>query len=188
MRKENGHSLIELLVVLLIIGIIVTIAVPSMTRANRSYRLHSSAQQIAQALQAAKISSITNNTAHKVIFNIANNSLTASGGTQISLPADVRFAKLSGSVTAPNLITTASSKSGSLTGQKSDSTLAVSFPQGATSQKFEAAFNSRGIPEVAPGVTNWVYLTNADGEMIAVVLTSAGSTEILRLRNGTWQA
>lgn len=188
MRKENGHSLIELLVVLLIIGIIVTIAVPNMTRASRSYRLHTSAQQIAQALQAAKISSISNNTARKVIFNTTNNSLTAPSGRQILLPADVRFAQLSGNVTAPALITNASSKSSSLTGQKSDATLAVSFPQGATSQKFEAAFNSRGIPEVTPGVTNWVYLTNTDGEVIAVVLTSAGSTEILRLRNGKWQA
>ena len=185
MRNAKGFSLLELMIVLGIVMVVSTISVPSLIKANRGYQLQSSARAIAQELQAAKFKAIGSNSSKTITFDTSANSFVSSAGVITTLPANVKFEALPTTMTAPAMIQTASGNS--LTGQKSDAKLAISLATGATSNQFKVSFSSRGIPEVEPGVVNWLYLSNQDGERVAVVLTSAGGVEVKQLRNGVWQ-
>ena len=186
MRNAKGFSLLELVVVLGIVMTICAISVPSLIKANRGYQLQSSARGIAQALQAAKFKAIGANSSKTVSINTATNSFVSSTGTTKALPANVKFEALPSNVTSPAMIQTACSNT--ITGQKSDAKLAASLPTGATANEFVVSFSSKGIPEVEPGVVNWLYLSNQDGERVAVIMTSAGSVEVKQLRNGVWES
>jgi Tfp pilus assembly protein FimT len=187
MRKETGYSLIELLGVTAILTIVVAIAVPNLTRANRYYQLQSSAQHIAQLFQAAKVDAVGKNTARKIVCNLTDNTLTASNGTVIALPEGVSFEALPGSKTAPSVIQTAAANSAALPQQSSDDKCAVSFPVGSAPNLRELSFNAKGLPLVDPGVVHWIYLVNQDGARMVVTLSSVGSTSILRLKENNWQ-
>ena len=89
------------------------------------------------------------------------------------LPSTVKFEALPGSITSPTMIATACGNS--LPEQKNDAKLATSLEVGETPDQFEVSFSSKGIPEVEPGVVNWLYLSSQDGERVAVIMTSAGA-------------
>ncbi len=185
MRTAKGFSLLELIVVSGIVMVVCAVSVPSLIKANRGYQLQSSAREIAQALQAAKFKAIGSNSSKTVTINTTSNSFVSSLGVTSTLPTNVKFEALPSSIDAPAIIQSACSNS--LAGQKSDAKLAASFANGATAGQFIASFNSRGIPAVEPGVVNWLYLTNQDGDRVAVILSSAGSVEVKRLVNGVWE-
>ncbi len=185
MRNAKGFSLLELMIVLGIVMVVSAISVPSLIKASRGYQLQSSAREIAQALQSAKFKAIGANTSKTVSINTATNSFVNSTGTTTALPANVKFEALPGSMTSPAIIQTACGNS--LPEQKNDAKLATSLKAGATPNQYEVSFSSKGIPEVEPGVVNWLYLSNQDGERVAVILTSAGGVEVKKLRNGVWE-
>jgi Tfp pilus assembly protein FimT len=186
MRNAKGFSLLELVVVLGIVMTICAVSVPSLIKANRGYQLQSSARGIAQAFQAAKFKAIGTNSSKTVSINTATNSFVSSTGTTTALPANVKFEALPNSMTSPAIIQTACGNT--LADQKTDAKLATSMEVGATPDQFEVSFSSKGIPEVEPGVVNWLYLSNQDGERVAVILTSAGGVEVKQLRNGVWES
>jgi type II secretory pathway pseudopilin PulG len=187
MRKETGYSLFELLSVIAVLTVVVAIAVPNLTRAQRHYQLQSAAQQIAQVFQAAKLDAVGKSTGRKIVFNLTANTITASDGTVIVLPAGIHFAALPSSIAAPNTIQTASANSSALPQQPSDAKCAVSFPAGSSTELREINFTGRGLPEVEPGVLHWVYLVNQDEQRMAVTLTSVGGAAILKYKENTWQ-
>ena len=187
MRKQAGYSLFELLSVVAVLGVVVAIAVPNLTRAQRHYQLQSAAQQIVQIFQAARLDAVGKITSRTLVFNTTTNTITASDGTAITLPTGVRFAALPSSISAPNLIQTASANSSALPQQQSDAKTAVSFPAGSSAETRELRFTGRGLPDVEPGVVHWVYLANQDGQWVAVTLTSVGGATILKLKENTWQ-
>ena len=186
MRNAKGFSLVELMIVLGIVMTICAISVPSLIKANRGYQLQSSARNIAQALQSAKFKAIGTNSSKTVSINTATNSFVSSAGVTTMLPSTVKFEALPGSTNSPAMIETACGNS--LPEQKTDAKLATSLEVGATVDQFEVSFSSKGIPEVEPGVVHWLYLSNQDGERVAVIMTSAGSVEVKRLRNGVWDS
>ena len=185
MRNAKGFSLLELMIVLGIVMVVSAISVPSLIKANRGYQLQSSAREIAQVLQAAKFKAIGSNASKTITFDTGSNSFVSSAGVATTLPANVKFEALPATMTAPAMIQTASGNS--LTGQKNDAKLAISLATGATANQFKVSFSSRGIPEIEPGIVNWLYLSNQDGERVAVILSSAGSVEVKQVRNGVWQ-
>ena len=185
MRTAKGFSLLELVVVLGIVMTVCAISIPSFIKANHGYQLQSSAREIAQVLQAAKFKAIGSNSSKTITINTTSNSFVSSLGVTSTLPTNVKFEALPSHINAPAIIQSASGNS--LVGQKSDAKLAASFANGTTTNEFVISFSSRGIPEVEPGVVNWLYLTNQDGDRIAVILSSAGSVEVKRLQNGVWE-
>ena len=187
MRKEIGHSLLELLGVVAILGIVVGLAVPNLTRAKRQYQLQTAAQQFAQIIQAAKIDAVSKNNTRKIVCNTATNTITTSNGTVIELPAGVRFEALPSAMTAPSVIHSATANHAALPQQSDDEKTSVSFPVGGASNLREINFNSKGLPAVDPGVVHWVYLANEDGQRMAVTLSSVGSASVLSWQGVQWK-
>lgn len=185
MKKERGFSAFEMVTVTGMVAISVAVAAPSVIKANRSYQLNSAAQQVSQAFQSAKYEALRNNSSQTVLIDPAANTVTINGRT-INLPAGVTFQAQQSSTEIPAVIRTAAANG--ITGQQSNDKAAVSFPQRSSDNKYEAIFSSRGMPNVQPGVVNWIYMVNSNGEKVAITLTSAGSANTWRKNSaGAWK-
>ena len=180
MRTQAGFSLLETLGVLLVFSVLAAVCAPSVTKATRTYQLQSSAQQIAQEIQHAKVTALSRSARQTLVFNTTTNTI-AVNGTTITLPTGVRFQALPSSVAAPLIVQQAAQNSTALTSQQSDAHSALSFTT------HELGITAKGLPDVEPGVVNWLYLVNQDGQRVAVTVTSAGSVAVLSLRDSTWK-
>ena len=185
MQKETGYSLLELLGVTLVLAVVVAVAVPNLTKANRAYQLNASAQQIVQLLQSTRQEAARKNTACKLVFQTNNNTLTDSNGRPIALPVGVRFESLPSQISAPAPVQSAALNS-YLANQHNNAKSSISLPNASGGPGREIEFSPRGLPVVEPGVLHWIYLVNQDGQRVAVTITSSGSTSILTYRNGVW--
>lgn len=181
-HHSRGLTLLELGIVTAIIGVASAILAPNVLKSMRTYRLNAAAQQVADAIQTAKFSAVRANSAQSVFFNTTTNAVAVGQTTAAEatvLPAGITFVTTASAVTAPSLAATAISNAASITGQQTNSHISVSFPTVTGQTNFcQASFTSRGLPNVTPGAVNWVYLTNTQGEIKAVTVTSAGSTRI----------
>lgn len=190
MKKERGFTAFEMVTVTAIIGVAVAAASPSIIKSNRSYKLNTAAQQVAQAFQSARFEAIRNNSSQTVLIDKTNSTITITGRT-IKLPDGVTFQTQVSSSDVPTEIKNAAINggNGTVVGQESNEKTAVSFPYNSTNSKYVATFNSRGMPNVQPGAVNWLYLVNADSEKVAITLSSAGSTNTWRKNTstGTWK-
>lgn len=190
MKKENGFTAIEMVTMVAIVGVAAAVTAPNIIKSNRSYKLNTAAQDVAQAFQSARFEAIRNNSSQSVYLDKTNNTLTINGRT-IQLPAGVTFQAQTSSTDLPAEIKSAASNgsSGTISGQQSNEKSAISFPYDSSTSKYVATFNSRGLPNVQPGALNWLYLVNADGEKVAITLSSAGSTNTWRKNgsSGSWK-
>jgi Tfp pilus assembly protein FimT len=85
--KENGFSMLELLIILLGAAIIASIALPSMGEMMNSYHIVFAAQEISTQLHFAKLKAITGNEAFRVNFPTANSyQVELSDGTRLRGP------------------------------------------------------------------------------------------------------
>lgn len=189
-RKEKGFSMLETLVVSGVVLVASAATVPSIVMTSKQYKLKAAAQTIDQALQAAKYDAIRQNLSRTVVFDLANNSVIMSNGTEIKLPAGITFTGPE-NTSAPSMIVSgaAAATAANLAAQEDDSKEACSFPVDTTnSNKRRATFTSRGVPDVTPGAFNWVYLKNGNSERAAVVLSSAGSTaRFTKMEHSGWK-
>lgn len=87
LSKAKGFSLVEAVVILAIIAILCTVAVPGMGSLMRSYRLKSAANDLASLLQLARMTALARNADSVLSFNVSDQTVTlfvddgASGGT-----------------------------------------------------------------------------------------------------------
>lgn len=191
MRKESGFSLLELISVVSIVTVASAVMMPSVLKAIQSYRLRTAAQQIDDALHSAKFAAIQSNSTRKAYINTSTKAVSYganTSGTQNPLPNGISFTTIS--VTPPSIVSSAVANAASIGGQQGTSaTVATSFPatSGATNF-YEVSFNSRGLPGpgINAGTVHWVYLTNSNGELMAVTITSAGSSQVWRWTGSTW--
>jgi Tfp pilus assembly protein FimT len=179
MRNERGFTAFEMLTVTGIVAVSAGLAAPSVIQANRSYQLNAAAQQVSQVFQAAKFEALRNNSSQTVLIDPVANTVTINGRT-INLPAGVTFQTQQSSTEIPDIIKNAAANGSTIVGQQSNDKAMVSFPKRVSDNKYEAIFNSRGMPNVQPGAVNWLYLVNTNGEKVAITLSSAGSTNTWR--------
>jgi Tfp pilus assembly protein FimT len=188
MKQERGFTAFEMVTVTGMIGVAVAIATPNIMRANRSFKLNAAAQEIRSVFQTAKSEALRVNSQQTILFDVVNHTILLNGQLH-PLPEGVRF-QTQTTTDVPDVIKTAAANgaSGALAGQEANEKTVVSFPLRTADNKYVATFNSRGLPQVNPGIVNWLYLVNSDGEQVAITLTSAGSTNTWRRKGSDpWQ-
>jgi prepilin-type N-terminal cleavage/methylation domain-containing protein len=70
-RADSGLSLIELLIVLAILGVITSIAVPSLLAARQGYQIHTAGQIVTSRLAQARMESLRRNRQIDVVLDAA---------------------------------------------------------------------------------------------------------------------
>ena len=74
MKKENGFTLIELAIVVAIIGILSSIAIPAYNAWLPKYRLKNAVMDLRANMNSTKLEAIKNNRDWAIVFDTANNS------------------------------------------------------------------------------------------------------------------
>ena len=85
MKKQNGFSLIELLIVVFVVMAIAAIAIPNVLLAVSNIRLRASAGDLGGLIQQARIMAAKNNTPYVVLYGTLN-------GAQIAYIRDPKSA------------------------------------------------------------------------------------------------
>ncbi len=83
-RREDGYSLIELSVVLVLLGLVVTIGMPSMQDWLDRYRVRTAAQGIAADLQLQRMRAVSRNTRFTLAFDQSNSTFTLWEGDPVN--------------------------------------------------------------------------------------------------------
>lgn len=199
MKKARGFTVTELVTVGAIVTVAAAMASPTVVKTVRSERLSTGAQGIAQALQSARYEAMRTNERAKVQFDTTNKTYTVyvrQNGNYVaketrSLSSDVNFTDLPDNISPPTVISTAVSKYGSIWGQQANARTKVSFS--GSSNTYSAYFTAKGLPgnsdgrQVSPGQVNWISLTNEQGELYVITLTSEGEVITWRWNAGTSQ-
>ncbi|MDY6854100.1 MAG: GspH/FimT family pseudopilin [Thermodesulfobacteriota bacterium] len=125
LKYQKGFSLIELLVIVAILGIISTIAIPNITAWIPKYRLKSTTRDIFSTLQLARMRAIAVGVEYQVSFDLNNETYYISKGNSSSgsvswtqenevssAPNGIDIASLSGGLTNLHFHPTGSSSNG----------------------------------------------------------------------------
>ena len=85
-NQQKGFSLIELIVVMGIMGILATIAVPTFQNYIRNQNLKTAARGITSDFFATREKALSENVRYRITFDQASNSYTIAGGTAAGAP------------------------------------------------------------------------------------------------------
>lgn len=83
-RHENGYSLIELSVVLVLLGLVVAVGMPAMQDWLERYRVRTAAQSLAADMQLQRMRAVSRNRRFSVQFNVANSTYTLWDGDPVN--------------------------------------------------------------------------------------------------------
>ncbi len=157
MRKNSGFTLIELLIIVALIAVLTSIAVPTWRDWMPTYRLKSAARELHSIMQVARLAAVKYNTSVILSFNNAGGhdaivfeDLGGVGANQSYDPDE----KMIRSFDLPPFITISSNN---ITGQL-------------------VRYNTRGMPSVFGTVT----VQNKRNELLHVVLSRAGHSRIVK--------
>ena len=177
--KKNGFTLIELLITFLILGIVVSIAIPGFSRWLPDSRLKSAARDVFSNFQLAKLTSIRSNSYCTITFN------QAIGGTNydyvVYVDSDEDIDRLLEYDAGEDIITKVlwtdyKGVSFDITQGGGDGLTFDNNDDGLPS----IAFAPDGLPKNNSGGfgAGSVFLTNPNGKAIKVVISSAGNIRI----------
>ncbi len=187
--RQNGFSLVELMIALVIALVVAGIAVPNLATAIANVRLRGSASDLSGLLQRARLAAVQNNATYTVRFlsgqpagayaDLNNNGSFDSGEPMI------QFGGTTTQVAAPNG-----------TGGAPSALDGVGGSLGWTATTGNVSFNPRGLPcdvTRAPCGTNVGYVfylrdTRAGGQggWAAVSVTAAGRIKVWMWSGTAW--
>jgi prepilin-type N-terminal cleavage/methylation domain-containing protein len=183
-KLEQGFTMIEISVVLLVGGVIVAFAAPRITNAMRSYRLSIAARQVADTLKRVKMQAVSENKPSALVVDTANRqagmAILNDDGTikdtyYVPLPQGMTFER-------PSVSTNPAGVSTSLTA-------AVSFSKyGSSGSVYRQDFNTRGFPVVTnPSDVVCIFVGNGK-DYRAVTMSSVGGIRLYKLDGSIWTA
>lgn len=159
--RQWGFSLIELMVVVAIILILGSIAVPTLVSALPGYRLRTCSRQLCTHLRQARSRAIKENRKIFVRFDTAARRYTVDTIGSVTLPDGITFGR--GRATKP---------------------AGTTFPaDGVSFNGNRVAFNPRGIISSNSG---YIYLQNQEQDVCAVGATTAGNIS-MKCWHGSWK-
>jgi prepilin-type N-terminal cleavage/methylation domain-containing protein len=85
LKKKDGFSLIEMMIVIAVLGIVLAIAAPNFTEYRNRTNLKESARDISSDLLLYKQRSVSENVRYRITFNYAGNSYTVEKQTGMGL-------------------------------------------------------------------------------------------------------
>lgn len=168
--SEEGFSLIELMVVIVIIGIMGAVAIPGLMKFVPNMRLKDAAQDLYAYMQKARLGAAKTNSDWAISFNKANNSYTLYSGW--------------GSANKPEGSVVLSDYHSGVAIGHGEATSAVSggFDNDITYAGDTLVFNPLGS-----GSAGYVYLEHQDNTTsYAVGTLTTGVIKIKRWGGGTW--
>ncbi len=187
MRKSQGFSLLEVVIVLAIALIVSAIAIPAVQQVTDTYRLNSSGNAAASVLQQARMAAVKENQPYYVQFPAgpAPNMITASPLETRAYVSTDPTATTSGNVIFP-------------AGALPDHVQLDNYLGAPPQINGLIGFNARGMPCISPAgpsfvcqipsTFEWFMQSNAGGAWEAVTVTSAGRVRAWRqTAPGRWE-
>ena len=181
-RKLSGYSLVEMMVTLAVGLILVSVALPTMISAIQSYRLNSTAQQIANLMELTRYTAIRRNAVETLQMAVINGStifyidLNGNGTLDpnepiVMLPTDMQLANNQPLTPGP-------------------SSLGFAPTQNFTSQisfDYRGTVNYSGGSPIAAYFLTVGYINQAQYGCRAITVTPMGQTKVWKtVGNGTW--
>jgi prepilin-type N-terminal cleavage/methylation domain-containing protein len=183
-KPEQGFTMIEVAVVLLMGSVVVAFAAPRITNAMRTYRVNIATRQMADTLKRAKMQAVSENKRTALVVDTDNRqagmaTLNDDGTVKetyyVSLPQGITFER-------PSVSTNPAGVSSSLTS-------ALSFSKyGNSGSIYKQDFNTRGFPVVAIASDVVCIFVGNGKDYRAITMTSVGGTRVYRLDGSTWTA
>jgi type IV fimbrial biogenesis protein FimT len=191
MKREQGFTLIELMITIIILSVLLGLAIPGFSRWLPNYRLRGAARDIYSNLQYAKMTAVKDRAGCGVLFDVASSRYQV-----ISSGPNRTFESTSGSVGGDDVVlkTVNFSEYGSgvAYGHGSAGTaIGSGFDNDVTFPGDGIVFDSRGMVLSPSGAVStgdyYVYVQNNKNNTYAVGVWSAGVIVMRRWTGSAWQ-
>ncbi len=187
-RGDQGFTVLELLITIIILSVLLGIAIPSFSSWLPKYRLRGAARDIYSNLQLAKMTAVKDRARCGVFFNVAGNSYQV-----ISSGPNLTFGDIDDST--PRTVNLSEYGSGVGYGHGSATQTATTTPDTSWDNNVTfpgdgVVFDSRGMilsPSGAGSTGGYVYLQNNKNSTHAIGVWSSGVIVMARWTGSAWQ-